>query len=69
MYGRPLESSFLNAKYMLYPANELDERINPFQKFVLIYSFCITCFAFENHLSGLYINSLSGFKTILWFYI
>ena len=64
MHGRPLRSFFLGAKYILYFISKLDGRIKPFQKFILIYLFCIICFASENYLSGLYIGFLPGFRII-----
>ena len=66
MHGRSLGSSFLDAKYILYPANKIDGRTNPFQKFILIYLFCAICFAFENHLNNSNIGSLPNFRIILW---
>ena len=69
MYGRPLGSSFLSAKCILYPAGEIDGQMNPFHRFVLIYLFCAACFTSENHLNDLNVGFLSGFRTILWSYV
>ena len=65
MYSHSLELFFLNAKYILYPVDEMDNRTNLFQKFILIYSFYATYFIFKNHLNDSNVSSLFGFKIIL----
>ena len=64
MYDYLLKLFFLNVKYILYFTDKVNNRINFFLRFILMYSSCAVCLIFKNYLNNSNVSSLFSFRTI-----